>query len=116
MRWSIIRLIWFRELRDQLRDRRTIFMVVVMPILIYPVLGVGVLQFARGSLKKQTVVGVYGAYRLPARAPTSAGLNPLPAAAWLTLTPPAPAAPGPAIDRTAGAAALAHAAATGLGQ
>src|SRR5262249_9387773 len=29
MRWSMIRLIWFRELRDQLRDRRTVFMIAV---------------------------------------------------------------------------------------
>ena len=63
MRWSIIRLIWLRELRDQLRDRRTVVMVVILPILIYPVLGAGVIQFARG-LKGHTVVGVYGAYRI----------------------------------------------------
>src|SRR5436309_3050550 len=30
MRWSIIRLIWLRELRDQLRDRRTVFMIAVL--------------------------------------------------------------------------------------
>jgi sodium transport system permease protein len=116
MRWSIIRLIWLRELRDQMRDRRTIFMVVVLPILIYPILGAGFLQFARGFFKKDTVVGVYGAYRLPPRTATSAGLNPLPAAARLTLTPPAPGGPGPALDRLTGAAVLAYAASTGLGQ
>src|SRR5262245_6895962 len=38
MRWSIIRLIWFRELRDQLRDRRTVFMIVLLPIVLYPLL------------------------------------------------------------------------------
>ena len=32
MRWRIIRLIFRRELRDQLRDRRTLFMIVVLPI------------------------------------------------------------------------------------
>ena len=36
MRWSIIRLIWFRELRDQLRDRRTVFMIAVLPLVLYP--------------------------------------------------------------------------------
>ena len=41
MRWSIIRLIWVRELRDQLRDRRTIFMIAVLPLLLYPLLGLG---------------------------------------------------------------------------
>ena len=39
MRWSIIRVIWLRELRDQLRDRRTVFMIVVLPLLIYPLAG-----------------------------------------------------------------------------
>ena len=49
MRWSMIRLIWFRELRDQLRDRRTVFMIAVLPLILYPVLGAAVLQlFAAG--------------------------------------------------------------------
>src|SRR5437868_1722686 len=30
MRWSIVRLIWHREFRDQLRDRRTVFMIAVL--------------------------------------------------------------------------------------
>src|SRR2546429_104212 len=32
MRWSIVRIIWLRELRDQLRDRRTLFMVAGLPL------------------------------------------------------------------------------------
>ncbi len=44
MRWSIIRTIVAREVRDQVRDRRTLFMVFVLPILLYPMLGFGVLQ------------------------------------------------------------------------
>ena len=44
MRWSIIRLIFFRELRDQLRDRRTVFMIAVLPLVLYPVLGTAVVQ------------------------------------------------------------------------
>jgi sodium transport system permease protein len=113
MRWSIIRLIWVRELRDQLRDRRTVLMVVVLPILIYPLLGVGVLQFANGLLSKETVVGIYGAEYLPARTATSAGINPLPATAWMTLVP---AGPGSGLDLGAGAAALASLASGGFGQ
>src|SRR5689334_266902 len=58
MRWSIIRLIWLRELRDQLRDRRTLFMIAVLPLLLYPVLGYGVLQFAVGFHEKPSVIGV----------------------------------------------------------
>ena len=33
MTWRNIRLILHREIRDQLRDRRTLFMVVVLPLL-----------------------------------------------------------------------------------
>src|SRR5438874_5315383 len=58
LRWSIVRLIWLRELRDQLRDRRTLFMIAVLPLLLYPVLGYGVLQFAVGFHEKPSVVGI----------------------------------------------------------
>src|SRR6266536_3092725 len=66
MRWSIIRVIWLRELRDQLRDRRTVFMIVVLPLLIYPLAGLGLMQFAAGGIfQKQSVVGVWGEEYLP---------------------------------------------------
>src|SRR6187200_1661632 len=58
MRWSIICLIWVRELRDQLRDRRTLFMIAVLPLLLYPILGFAVLQFALGFQDKPTVIGI----------------------------------------------------------
>src|ERR1700722_18332584 len=61
MRWSIIRLIWLRELRDQLRDRRTLFMIAVLPLMLYPVLGFAVLQFALGLIDRPSVIGIeYG--------------------------------------------------------
>ncbi len=60
MRWSIIRLIWLRDLRDQLRDRRTLFMVVVLPLLLYPVLGFVVLKFALGFAEQPSVIGIVG--------------------------------------------------------
>jgi sodium transport system permease protein len=67
MRWSIVRLIWSRELRDQLRDRRTILMIAVLPLVLYPILGGAILQFALGSGdEKPRVVGVVGAEWLPA--------------------------------------------------
>ena len=34
MNWSTVRLIWVRELRDQLRDRRTLFMILVLPLVL----------------------------------------------------------------------------------
>jgi len=42
--WKNVWLILHREVRDQLRDRRTLFMVLVLPIMLYPGLGIGMLQ------------------------------------------------------------------------
>jgi len=64
MRWSIIRLIWLRELRDQLRDRRTVFVMAVLPLLLYPALGFGVFQFALSYSTKSNVIGIYGSENL----------------------------------------------------
>jgi sodium transport system permease protein len=58
MRWSIIKLIWLRELRDQLRDRRTLFMIAGLPLLLYPVLGFAVLQLAVGFTERPSVIAV----------------------------------------------------------
>jgi sodium transport system permease protein len=44
MRWRNIQLIFWREVSDQLRDRRTLFMVLILPMLLYPTLGIGMLQ------------------------------------------------------------------------
>src|SRR5438045_3347871 len=110
MHWSLIRLIWFRDLRDQLRDRRTMFMIAVLPLLLYPVLGVGVLQFALSGVKKPTTLGVCGSEHLPPLSPISSGFNPLPAIACLAATPDG------GVEGAAGAAGLASAAQTALGQ
>ena len=69
MRWSIIRLIWMRELRDQLRDRRTIFMIAVLPILLYPVAGFGVMQLAVGYLTQKSASASPGRRTYPWRPP-----------------------------------------------
>jgi sodium transport system permease protein len=44
MNWSNVKLIFAREVRDQLRDRRTLFMIAVLPILLYPLLGMSFFQ------------------------------------------------------------------------
>jgi sodium transport system permease protein len=105
MRWSIIRLIWLRELRDQLRDRRTVFMVVVLPLLLYPLLGFGLLQFALGFVRPASAVGVVGAENLPPTDPPPAPVTPAQAASWLAA---APVNPRGGIDLVAGAAARAN--------
>jgi sodium transport system permease protein len=101
MRWSIIRLIWLRELRDQLRDRRTVFMIAILPVLIYPLAGRGMLQLFQGQVH---VVGLAGARNLlPANTPAPAS-SPIRSASWLALTPPPPGDFGAA--RVAGAVSL----------
>src|SRR5262249_61729866 len=92
-------LIWLRELRDQLRDRRTIFMIVVLPMFIYPAAGFGLFSFASSLRGKTSIVEVQGADNLP---PPS----PLPGVALLPLTPPPPGVPVGGAERAAGAVVL----------
>src|SRR5437764_6690983 len=87
MRWPIIRLIWLRELRDQLRDRRTLFMIAVLPVLLYPVAGIGLVEMAAGLLASRYKVAVVSA------GPLLPDTTPRAAASWLALTPAGPAAP-----------------------
>ncbi|MFP6769180.1 MAG: ABC transporter permease subunit, partial [Planctomycetaceae bacterium] len=58
-------IVFRRELRDQLRDRRTLFMVMVLPVLLYPALGIGMLQMAVVFSEKSRTVVVLGAESLP---------------------------------------------------
>jgi sodium transport system permease protein len=64
MQWSNIWIIFRREVRDQLRDRRTLFMIFVMPILLYPLLGFGLMKVLEFAQTPRTVVLV-GAENLP---------------------------------------------------
>jgi hypothetical protein len=80
-------------------------MVVILPLLLYPILGFGLLQFALGFGKSQSVVGVVGADNLPiADAPPA---PPTPAQAASSLAA-APVNPGNGIDLVVGAAARPH--------
>lgn len=65
MRWDIIRLIFVRELRDQLRDRRTLFMIAVLPLLLYPVLGIAAVQLAFLLAERPSRIGIVGTEALP---------------------------------------------------
>lgn len=73
MSWRTIFLIWRREIRDQLRDRRTLFMVAVLPVLMYPLLGTSLFQLAQFMRQSTGRVAVYGAEELEA----AKGLPPL---------------------------------------
>lgn len=64
MSWPNVLLIWRREMRDQLRDRRTLFMVAVLPVLMYPLLGTSMFQLAQFMKQSTGRVAVYGAEEL----------------------------------------------------
>lgn len=104
MNWPILRTIWFRETRDLARDRRTLFMILALPALLYPLMGFVGYLFARGTLEQTSIVGICEPAYLPQLGPLSDGFGPVPPASWLAATPLT------GIDGFAGAAALAQAA------
>ncbi len=60
MNFKNVKLIFLREMRDQLRDRRTLFLIAVLPLLLYPLLGMSFFQlsqFMRNTAAKVLVVG-----------------------------------------------------------
>jgi len=60
MNWNNVKLIFLREMRDQLRDRRTLFLIAVLPLLLYPLLGTSffqMTQFLRHQAATVLVVG-----------------------------------------------------------
>lgn len=69
MRWRTVWLIFRREVRDQLRDRRTLFMVFILPILLYPMLGLMLMKLAMALDQKPRVVVIVGAEHLPENPP-----------------------------------------------
>lgn len=60
-----VRLIFLREVKDQLRDRRTLFMVAVLPLLLYPALGLGMMQLNVLFREQPRIVVLLGADQLP---------------------------------------------------
>jgi sodium transport system permease protein len=68
MNWTNVRLIFSREVRDQLRDRRTLFMIAVLPLVLYPLLGMSFLQisqFLRDHSTKVLLIGLPDTTGLP---------------------------------------------------
>ena len=65
MNWTNIKLVFLREVRDQLRDRRTLFMVAVLPLLLYPALGMGMFQMTTLFSEQPRTVVILGADDLP---------------------------------------------------
>ena len=60
VRPSAVWLIYAREMRDQLRDRRTLFTIAVLPMLLYPLVGTLLLQIAQFTRQQDTSVCIVG--------------------------------------------------------
>ncbi|MDR3633049.1 MAG: ABC transporter permease subunit [Isosphaeraceae bacterium] len=69
MRWSNVFVIVRREVRDQIRDRRTLFMVFILPVLLYPILAIGLLKLQSEFEQKARKVVVVGKENLPPAPP-----------------------------------------------
>ncbi|MFK7779257.1 MAG: ABC transporter permease subunit/CPBP intramembrane protease [Gimesia sp.] len=65
IQWKNVKLILMRELRDQMRDRRTLFMVAVLPLLLYPAMGIGMVQMTVLFSEQPRNVVIMGADDLP---------------------------------------------------
>lgn len=65
MKWNNVKLIFLREVRDQLRDRRTLFMITILPVLLYPMLGLGIVEMLLTFKEKERTVVVLNASDLP---------------------------------------------------
>ncbi|MFO0868017.1 MAG: ABC transporter permease subunit/CPBP intramembrane protease [Pirellulales bacterium] len=65
MSWANVRLIFQREVRDQLRDRRTLFTITVLPLVLYPLMGMSFLQITQFMQEHPTRVAVSGSESLP---------------------------------------------------
>ena len=63
-RFSAILLIYAREMRDQLRDRRTLFTIALLPIMLYPLVGTLLLQIAQFTRDHSSTVCLVGADNL----------------------------------------------------
>ncbi len=63
-RLAIIWLIYLREMRDQLRDRRTLFTIAVLPIVLYPLVGTMLLQIAQFTRQHPTSICLVGSEHL----------------------------------------------------
>ena len=65
MKWHNVKLILRRELKDQFRDRRTLFTVLVLPLLLYPLMGMALLQISQFAKQHSSRIWIAGQENLP---------------------------------------------------
>ncbi|HMO14871.1 MAG TPA: ABC transporter permease subunit/CPBP intramembrane protease [Pirellulaceae bacterium] len=69
MNWKNTKFIFQREIIDQMRDRRTLFTILVLPLILYPLLGSALLHTAQFMHRSQSIVWIIGANKLPKTVP-----------------------------------------------
>ncbi|MEZ6078857.1 MAG: hypothetical protein R3C56_25230 [Pirellulaceae bacterium] len=101
MNWKHVHLIFLREMNDQLRDRRTLFTIAILPMLLYPLLGMLMMQIAQFHREYTVSIRVVGAENWPARSPlldAHQQLIPLPGLEKITRLVEIEAVPWPSDD------------------
>jgi sodium transport system permease protein len=86
MNWSHVKLIFHREVRDQLRDRRTMFTICILPLLLYPLMGMVMLQVAQFHREQHVSIGVFGYENWPSDLPLIADAADPPQIRWKKLS------------------------------
>ncbi len=69
MNWLHVKLIFHREVRDQLRDRRTMFTICILPLLLYPLMGMVMMQVAQFHREQHVTIGIVGYENWPTQFP-----------------------------------------------
>lgn len=60
MNWKHVNLIFQREMSDQLRDRRTLFTITILPIMLYPLIGMLMMQVAQFNREHAVQIRIIG--------------------------------------------------------
>jgi sodium transport system permease protein len=76
IRWSSVRLIYAREMRDQFRDRRTLFTILILPLLLYPLIGSVLMQVSQFSNQPVIKIAVIGNENLTGLPPLVQAVEP----------------------------------------
>lgn len=66
-RLKTVAMIYLREMRDQLRDRRTIFTIAILPMVLYPLVGTLLLQIAQFTQQHAPKICLIGTENLPSQ-------------------------------------------------
>ena len=74
--WAVLA-IYTREMRDQIRDRRTLFTIILLPMMLYPIVGMLLMQIAQFTRAHPTRIAVVGIEHVAPPDPTDDLIVPL---------------------------------------